>query len=296
MRTKIFSALVMAFLILFATFQAEAAKKAVAILPLENVSGYTQANVSQIMTEQLIDVIHNSGQYTVIETTQMAAVLRQQGFENLVAGKAVDFGNKTGSDYTVVGKILLAQTTENTSGILQLFGALAKAEKAEKEGEEVNGMEVLEGIVNMDSVKGKVELQVRFVDNKTGEIVFVKTFSGEKAGKDGKEVLVSACHEASEKFLKELQATNPFAATVVAIDNQTQKIYIDQGSASGLQPGEVVMIAREVEPINVNGKVIGMKTVSICTARVLEVNAEYSICLPDGNIFMIQKGDVVKRG
>ena len=94
--------------------------------------------------------------------------------------------------------------------------------------------------------------------------------------------------------MKELQTANPFAARVADIDGN--KIYIDQGSTSGLQQGEVLMISREIEPITVNGKVVGMKTTSICTARVVEVNADYSVCLPDGSIYLVQKGDVVKRG
>ena len=285
---KIFGLLVATFLILFVNFPAEAAKKVVAIMPLENISEYSKENVSEIMTEQLIDVIHNSGQYTVIETTQMATVMRQQGFENIVAANAVDFGNKTGSDYTVVGKIILAKASDNLNGILGLFGGLAK------DGESENGIGIFEQIANLESVKASVEVQVRFVDNKTGEIVFVKTFSGEKLGKDSKTALVSACHQAAENFLQELKAANPFAARVADVDGEN--IYIDQGSTSGLQSGETLMIAREIEPITVNGKVVGMKTISICAAKVIEVYADYSICRAEGNNYLIQKGDVAKRG
>ena len=73
---KFFATVAVLFSVLFANLSAEAAKKVVAIMPMENVSGYTQANVAQIMTEQLISVIHNSGQYNVIETTQRGAVMR----------------------------------------------------------------------------------------------------------------------------------------------------------------------------------------------------------------------------
>jgi len=284
---KIFTAVAVMLFNVFVSFQAEAAKKVVAVMPLENISDYSKENVSEIMTEQLIDVIHNSGQYTVIETTQMATVLRQQGFENLVAAEAVDFGNKTGSNYTVVGKIILAQTSDNISGILALFGGLSKI------GETGDGIGALEQIANLNSVKGKVEVQVRFVDNKTGEIVFVKSFSGEQVAKDTKTALISACHEAAENFLRELKTANPFAAKVADIDGEN--IYLDSGSTSGLQVGETLMIAREVEPIIVNGKVVGMKTTSICTAKVVEVFADYSICRADGNIYLIQKGDIAKR-
>ena len=63
MKIKKFFTLIIAVLILFVNLQAEAAKKVVAIMPLENVSDFSKENISEIMTEQLIDVIHNSGQY-----------------------------------------------------------------------------------------------------------------------------------------------------------------------------------------------------------------------------------------
>ena len=154
---KYFAAVFTVCLILFANFQAEAAKKVVAIQPLENVSGYTQANVAQVMTEQLINVIHNSGQYTVIETTQRGAVMRQQGFENIVGSQEVNFGNQTNSDYTVVGKVIMATVTQNQTK--NLIGALF--------GNQGNNNALL-NLAN--GRKAKVELDVRFVDNKTGQV------------------------------------------------------------------------------------------------------------------------------
>ena len=290
MKAKIFSAMLAMFLILFTNISAEAAKKVVAVMPLENVSGFSKENISEIMTEQIIDVIHNSGQFTVIETTQRGAVMRQQGFENLVTNEGVDFGNQTGSDYVVVGKIILAQTSDNVSGIIGLFtGAGAAAQNPE-----AAGLGILGQIANFEGVKGKVELQVRFIDNKTGEIVFSKNFGGEKNGKDSKTALISACQEAAQNFLKEIQKANPFAARVADIDGNN--IYIDQGSASGLQQGEVLMISREIEPITVNGKIVGMKTIAIGTATVVEVSQDYAICRAEGINYLIQKGDIVKRG
>ena len=93
--------------------------------------------------------------------------------------------------------------------------------------------------------------------------------------------------------MRELKTANPFTAKVADIDGEN--IYLDSGSTSGLQVGETLMIAREVEPIIVNGKVVGMKTTSICTAKVIEVFADYSICRADGNVNLIQKGDIAKR-
>ena len=277
---KYFAAVFTVCLILFANFQAEAAKKVVAIQPLENVSGYTQANVAQVMTEQLINVIHNSGQYTVIETTQRGAVMRQQGFENIVGSQEVNFGNQTNSDYTVVGKVIMATVTQNQTK--NLISALF--------GNQGNNNALL-NLAN--GRKAKVELDVRFVDNKTGQVVFSKTFTGSKSGQNDAMALSGACREAAENFLKELQGVNPMMARVAEIYGD--KIYIDQGSASGLRQGETLIISREGAPIMVNGKVVDMRRDDICKAKVIEVNAEYSICKADKPA-AVKKGDVVRRG
>ena len=276
---KFFGAVAVMLLMFCITVSVEAAKKVVAIMPLENVSGYNASNVAQIMTEQLINVIHNSGQYSVIETTQRGAVMRQQGFENIVGGQEVDFGNQTNSDYTVVGKVIMATITQNQTK--NLIGALF--------GNQGNN----NALINLaNGRKAKVELDVRFVDNKSGQVVFSKTFTGSKSGQNDAMALSGACREAAENFLKELQGVNPMMARVAEIYGD--KIYIDQGSASGLREGETLIISREGAPIVVNGKIVDMRRDDICKAKVIEVNADYSICKAD-KTSAVQKGDVVRR-
>ena len=276
---KFFGAVTVMLLMFCITVSVEAAKKVVAIMPLENVSGYNASNVAQIMTEQLINVIHNSGQYSVIETTQRGAVMRQQGFENIVGGQEVDFGNQTNSDYTVVGKVIMATITQNQTK--NLIGALF--------GNQGNN----NALINLaNDRKAKVELDVRFVDNKSGQVVFSKTFTGSKSGQNDAMALSGACREAAENFLKELQGVNPMMARVAEIYGD--KIYIDQGSASGLRAGETLIISREGAPIVVNGKIVDMRRDDICKATVIEVNADYSICKAE-KTSAVQKGDVVRR-
>ena len=71
-------------------------------------------------------------------------------------------------------------------------------------------------------------------------------------------------------------------------------MYIYEGSESGLHKGETLIVARESTPIIVKGKIVAMKTNAICKVKVIEVNAEYSICKAD-NPSTIKKGDIVKR-
>ena len=281
-KKKFFVSLAVMFAIFCVNFSAFAAKKIVAVMPMENVSGYNASNVAQIMTEQLINVIHNSGQYGVIETTQMGAVMKQQGFENLVGSQEVDFGNKSNSDFTVVGKVIMATTTQN-----QTKNLISSLFNPNKQGGLVGGL-----INSANSRKAKVELEVRFVDNKSGEVIFSKTFSGSKSGQNDAIALSGACRVAAENFLKELQETNPFVARIEDISGN--EIYIDQGLESGIKKGEKLVVARESAPITVKGKIVGMKDTEICKATVTEVNSDYSVCKVD-KVSQVKKGDIVRR-
>jgi len=78
---KIFAALI-AVCTIFSALSVEA-KKSVAVLPLENISGYAQADVAQMLTEEITVILTNSGRYSIIERNQMAAILREQGFQNI---------------------------------------------------------------------------------------------------------------------------------------------------------------------------------------------------------------------
>ena len=253
----------------------EAAKKVVAVMPLENLSGYEEQKVAEIMTEQLSTTIHNSGNYTVVERTQLSTVLKEQGFQNIAANPqtAVETGKLTGAQYTILGKVTMADVTANELKVIANRFGIGKGKLA-------------------NPYECKVALDFRFVDNQTGEVIFAKTVEGTKAGDSKEIVLYGACKEAAQNALLEIQNHNPFVARIVEIAGED--IYIDQGVESGLHKGETLVIAREGGPIVINGKIVGMKQTKVGLAQVVEVNAEYSICritLDNG----VKKNDIVKR-
>lgn len=292
---KFFSALAAVTLFFCLSISVEAAKKVVAVMPLENVSGSNAANVAENMTEQLIVAIQNSGQYTVVERLQMGAILREQGFQNIAVdpAQAVEIGKLIGANYSLIGKVTMASTTDNSAG--NLLGALAAAGISGNGIDGAAALGILAGMLNnSNAVTGHIDMDVRFVDNETGEIIFAKSFSGKSNAANTEAALNAACKEAAGNFLRELQTANPFSARVAEISGND--IYIDQGFTSGLRQGEKLTVIREGDPIIVNGKIVGVKTTSICTATVIEVNADYSICRADSVNSLIQKGDIVKRG
>lgn len=262
------------------------AKKIVAVMPLENVSGFNEEKVAEIMTEQLIVAIHSSGIYTVVERAQMGTILREQGFQNIAVdqSQAVELGKLIGADYSMIGKVTMAVAEVNPT--LSAVAGLGSFLKLEGLGELAAGY--------VHKVKGSVALEFRLVDNTTGEIIMAKTVEGSKSGDSVNAAFNNACKVAADNFLKELNSINPFRARIAAINKSD--IYIDHGSESGLRYGDILIVVRESEPIIVNGKIVAMKQTEVGKIKVVEVNSDYAICRAESSFMSLHEGDVVKRG
>ena len=281
---KILAAM-MATLIICSMNFCEASKKIVAVMPLENISGYDEEKVAEIMTEQLIVAIHSSGIYTVVERAQLGAVLKEQGLQNIAVSsdKAVELGKLSGADYSMLGKVTMAVIEKNptSSAVSQLTSILG-----------------LEGIGDMagsyvHKFKGKIALEFRFVDNTTGEIIIAKTVEGIKSGSSVNAAFNNACKAAADNFLSELDSLNPLRARIAEIYGSD--IYIDCGAEAGVRLGEIFIVARETDPIIVNGKIVDMKQNNVGKVKVVEVHQDYAVCREEGLLNDIKKGDVVKR-
>ena len=255
-------------------------------MPLENISGYNEHQVAEIMTEQLIVAIHSSGIYTVVERTQLGTVIKEQGFQNIAVdpATAVKLGKLIGADYSMLGKVTMAVVESNITAdiVSRISGAFGLGDIGATAEQYVN------------KFKGRIEFEFRLVDNETGEIVLAKTIAGNKSGSSGPNAVNNACKQAAENFLKELNELNPFRARVADIVGND--IYIDQGSEAGLRKGETLIVAREGAPVIVNGKVVAMRQTEVGKVKVVEVNADYAICRADDKTTRLQKGDIVKRG
>lgn len=280
---KIFAA-ISALLIICSINFCEASKKVVAVMPLENVSGYTEEKIAEIMTEQLIVAIHSSGGYTVVERPQMGAILREQGFQNIAVdpSQAVELGKLSGAQYTMVGKVTMALVENNpTAMAVEQIGSLF----------DLGNIGALAGQY-VHKFKGRIGLEFRFVDNTTGEVVIAGMVEGSKSGASMEDAFNNACKNAAENFLKQLDNMNPFRARVAAIDGAN--IYLDQGSAVGLRQGETLQVVREGEPIVVNGKIVAVKQTELCKIKVVEVYSDYAICRAE-SAGTVHKGDIVRR-
>ena len=260
------------------------AKKIVAVIPLENVSGYDEQKVAEIMTEQLIVAMHSNGAYTVVERARLEAIVQEQELQYTLGdpNQAVELGKLLGADYSMVGKVTMAVVEVNpTANTINALG-------------EMLGLEKIGGIAGdfVHKFKGRIQLEIRFVDNATGEVIIAKTVDGNKSGASVESALNNACKQAAGNFIKNINALNPFRARVA--DTSGSDIYIDKGANDGLRCGEILTIYRETAPIVVNGRNVGMKSTKIGKVRVVEVNADYSVCRTVGST-VAHKGDIVNR-
>ena len=269
------------------TLEAEAAQKKVAVMPFENVSGSNERRVAEIMTDQVTVALANSGTYTVLERTQLAQIIKEINFQwsgVVDPNQAIEFGKMSGADYTLVGKVLMASVFQNTTQ--NIYNNLLRG--------------YLGGYGNpyknfIPKFKGKVTLDIRLIDNTTGQLVFAKVVEGSKSGNDKASCLNAACQEAAENVLIEVQSINPFTATVLDAENGT--VYIDKGFDSGIRKGEILVVFREGRPIkDTNGQIIAVKTSEVGKIRVMEVNSNHAICKIVSGGDNISRNAKVKRG
>ena len=262
-----------------------AAKKIVAVMPLENVSGYDEEKIAEIMTEQLTVAIHSSGIYTVVERAQLGTIIREQGFQNIAVdpNQAVKLGKLLGADYSMIGKVTMALVEGNpTANTINTIGEMLGLGDLSHTAENF-----------VHKFKGRIELEFRLVDNTTSEIIVAKTVEGNKSGSNASSALHNACKNAAENFLKDLDSINPFRARVADVSGGD--IYIDHGADSGLRRGEILIVVRESSPIVVNGRTVGMRQQEVGKIKVVEVNSDYAICRAEEWSGTIRAGDVVKR-
>ena len=257
----------------------EAAKKSVAVMPMENISGYTEQRVAEIMTEQVIMALNRSGAYVVAERIQLGAAMQEIGFQSTGAvdpSQAVQLGQMIGAQYSLVGKVTMAEVVENPTGsVMDIF---------------IRGSSKWAG-----RYRGKVSMNIRFIDNKTGENVLTIQAEGAKAGNDRSVALHEACKEAAEKALASLVEKNPMIASVLDVEGDV--MYIDQGAEAGLHVGDVLEIVREGKAVtNREGKVIAVKQLHLGKVKVEQVELEYSICRILDNAENMRRGDLAKRG
>ena len=257
-----------------------AEKKTIAVMPIDNVSGYSDKNVAEIMTEELVRALHKSGKYVMVERTQLANAMKEIGFNMTGAVSqeaAVKAGKMAGADYSLIGKVTMATIRGNTEG---------------------NLANALLGLKVADTLQGQITVDVKVINNETGEIVLAESISGDKKGSTKDFVITRACADAADEFLKVLREADGGAfAHVVSVEGDI--IHIDCGKEAGIKKDDVLLIVQEGNPVmDMEGNIIAVRTYTIGKAKVQEVSNGYAVCRIVDRVSgkTILRGSLIKWG
>ena len=280
LKTVVF--VVMCIMVCCGAFTGEAAQKKVAVMTFENVSGSNERKIAEVMTDEVTVALVNSGSYTVLERTQLEKAIKEINFQNsgiVDQSQIIELGKMTGTDYTVVGKVLLAAVVRNETGVI-LGDILGGSHPMGK---------------SIPQYKGKVTLNVRFIDNTTGELVFAQVIEGSKAGNDREVCLHNAARDAAANVLTAIQKANPFTAVVLYADHG--QVVINKGYESGIRKGEVLEAFCERLPVkDLDGRIVTVITEEVGKVKVTEVRDGTSICkILSGGGRIVRKTKVQRR-
>ena len=169
--------------------------------------------------------------------------------------------------------------------------------------------------MQIEEFEGKITVELKFLNNDTGEVIFSDEMSTSQGGKTGATALRSACKVVAEDFISQIakqsslenktetkneteqqsstEETQSSDISVIYVDGDI--LYIDKGKDANIKVGDIFAIFKKGVPItDMNGKVITVRTVEIGKALVTEVNNNHSICK------IIEKDDseanAIKRG
>lgn len=274
--TKILMLAILSLLVMLMSATAFAAKKVVAVTGVDYASGASYGNkAAQDFESQLVTALVDSGRYDVVERGQLDHVVRELGLQSsgMISGStAIQFGQLTGADYTVVGNVIAADVETFNNYLYKGY-------------------------------KGKVKFNFKFIDNKTGMIKIAKIVEGsdtvseyENKNPDRNILLSGAVNDASKKIVELINSVNVLTGVVAAVNND--KIYIDLGSDAGAHVGEKYIVFREGNVVThpVTGEIIAVEENYFAQLKVVEVNSNYSVCQVVKAQKPVQKGDKIKRG
>ncbi len=256
----------------------EAAIKKVAIGTFANgaKSRYGTLACSNLESNIFSGLVQNKN-YEVVERAQLDQIFRELGLQNsgVVDSKsAIEIGNLSGADYTLVGKVLTAEVIPFDNILYRGY-------------------------------KGKVAFEMHFVDNKTGSVLYSDVISDTDSQmyspgvSVNERVLISgAAHNAAVKVLEKMNEITPLTGTVLNVDRAEDVVYFDLGYDDGVREGDTYTIYKEGTPLvhPVTGEILGIKETTLGTVKVKDVKSNYSIAEIKKEKSAFKTGDKIKRG
>lgn len=278
-------------MILGTSLVSEAAMKTVAV---GNFIDGTNSRYGKMICEQLQSSIQNglvqNKNYTVVERSNLDQIFRELGLQNsgvVDSSSAIEIGNLSGADYTLMGKVVEAE--------INPYNNLA-----------------------YEGLKAKVAVSVQIVDNTTGRIISSDMISDtdSSATKNNLKkfiksdlvpghmsvnrdsLIYNAAEKVANKVLERMNDMNPLVGMVVAVNTDEDTVTFDLGYDDGVKKGDIYTIYTETEPIvhPVTGEILGVDEKYVGTVKVEEVRNNRSIAkIKDCDVTPMKK-DKIRRG
>ncbi|OUO40380.1 hypothetical protein B5F82_04230 [Megamonas hypermegale] len=277
-------------MILGTSLVSEAAMKTVAV---GNFIDGTHSRYGKMICEQLQSSIQNglvqNKNYTVVERSNLDQIFRELGLQNsgvVNSSSAIEIGNLSGADYTLMGKVVEAE--------INPYNNLA-----------------------YEGLKAKVAVSVQIVDNETGQVLSSDMVSDTDSSAtknnlkkfiksdlvpghmsvNSDSLIYNAAEKVANKVLERMNKINPLVGMVVAVKPNEDTVTFDLGYEDGVKEGDIYTIYAEAEPIvhPVTGEILGVDEKYVGTVKVEEVRNNLSIAkIKDCEVTPMVK-DKVKR-
>lgn len=232
-----------------------AAKQVVAVWDIANNTGsHMGQKVAMDFKAELTNALVNSGMYTVVERGQLKSVIRELSFQQsgmVDPSTAVQIGKMSGAGLTFVGNVVTA-----TVGKVDNF--------------------------IYDSIKAKVKVNYKVIDNKTGAILASDIVEGNNSVMDNKKhqyngdlLMSGAVKEAVKKVKDTLDDLNVVSGAIMKVTDKFA--YFNLGSEQYVHVGDMYVAYREGEVLRdpVTGEIIGVDTKEVALLKVVEVMPRY---------------------
>lgn len=242
-------------LILSVAASAFADKQVIAVWDIVNSSGNRLGNkVAQDFKAELTTALVNSGIFLVVERGQLESVLREFSFQQtgmVDSDTAIEIGRMSGAGLTFVGNVVTANVGPQDNFLYK-------------------------------SIKAKVKLNYKIIDNETGIIKASEMVEGNTSVMVSQRpnpdlLMFNAVREAVEKVTEVLTGINHLSGSIMKISDK--KVYINVGGEQGVKKGDTFIIYKEGETLvdPASGDILGVEEEEIGTMKIEEVMPKYAV-------------------
>ncbi len=244
------------------------------------------------ITDMLTTELFKTGAFEVYERSRMEAIAREQSLSAtgvLDPNTAVSLGRIAGVETVVIGAVTEFSFNQS-GGVIPLpiggWGGVAVGNQKATVALDLRVIDVETGKVRMVArEKGTADKSIGGIATQYGGY-----FESENGG-----ILAAAAYDCVVKVARKMQAMVPGSAHKV-LSASGSSVTINVGSNDGVQPGQLMAVFFETNPIvDLDGSILGVEREYLAVLKVKEAQGAYSKCeVVKGSGGKLERGDNVE--